>query len=257
VIALLIGLAIGAEPVVLFVSNGHVNWTEGLLRAEVSMVQNTAIWRDTRATEKDARQKLQAHLQEQALKLPVSGGLRAKDVIEQWPEIEEAMTQGLADGMGHWRVVETRYYTSGRVELVGELDLTEWLRPYASLVASGRSDAPNEKMRSSGIVVDARHLELEPSYAPRLVDPRGYPVYDLTALSKQVASTQMPVLWVRDAADIAVVERVGDSPAMMVAQGTENGHDLVLSSRDAARFRLLAGGTSLLQSAPIVIVVSP
>ena len=256
-IALLVATAFAAEPVVLSSANTQVNWTEGTLRAEVSMVRNTALWKGTRATEKDARRKLQARLQDRALKLPVAGTLRAADVMRDWPEVGEQMTQGLADGMGHWQVVETRYYTSGRVELVGELDLTEWLRPYASLVASGRADAPNEKMRSSGIVVDARGLDLEPSYAPRLVDEHGNIVYDLAALSKQVAATQMPVLWVRDAADVDVVERVGATPALMVAQGTSKGHDVLLSSRDAARFRVLSGGTSLLQTAPIVIVVDP
>ena len=43
-IALLIGLAVGAEPVVLFASNGQLDWPEGLLRSEVAMVHNTATW---------------------------------------------------------------------------------------------------------------------------------------------------------------------------------------------------------------------
>jgi hypothetical protein len=253
----LIFSAFGADPVVSFNGSGRVDWTAGVLIAEISMVQNTVIWQDTRATEKDGRRKLQARLQEQALQLPISGGIVASDIVSEWEKIGEAMTDGLADGMGHWRVVETRYFTSGRVELVGELSLTEWLRPYASVVASGPPDAPNEEMNSSGIVIDARHLDLDPSYAPRLLDEKGRIVFDLSALSKQVASNKMPVLWVQDAADVDVIKRVGNSPALMIAENVERDHDVVLTSRDAARFRLLGGGTSLLQSAPIVIVVSP
>jgi len=256
-IGLFLSMALAAEPVVFSSASTQVDWTAGVLRTEVSMVQNGVIWQDTRATEKDARRKLQARLQEQALEIPISGGLTASDVVSQWEHAGKAMTVGLADGMGHWRVVETRYFSSGRVELVGELPLTEWLRPFASLIASGPPDAPNEHMNSTGIVVDARHLDLAPSYAPRLLDARGRLVYDLSALSKQVAATTMPVLWVRDAADVEVINRVGDSPAVMVAQSVQRDNDLVLSSRDAARLRLLAGGTSLLQSAPVVIVVSP
>jgi hypothetical protein len=252
-----LSVALGAEPVVFSSATTQVDWTAGLLRTEVSMVQNGVIWQDTRATEKDARRKLQARLQVQAMDIPISGGLVASEVIAQWEQAGEAMTMGLLDGMGHWRVVETRYFTSGRVELVGELDLTEWLRPFASLIANGPTNAPNAEMNSTGVVVDARHLDLTPSYAPRLLDEKGRVVYDLSALSKQVASTTMPVLWVRDAADVEVIERVGPSPALMVAKGVQRKNDLVLSSRDAARLRLLAGGTSLLQSAPIVIVVSP
>ena len=56
---------------------------------------------------------------------------------------------------------------------------------------------------------------------------------------------------------LAVVERVGDTPALMVAQTISDSHDLVLSSRDAARLRVLSAGTSLLQRAPVVVVVKP
>lgn len=249
--------AFAAEPVLSSNGPSRVDWTSGLLITEISMVQNTVIWQDTRATEKDGRRKLQARLKEQALQLPISGGLVASDIVSEWDQIGDAMTEGLADGMGHWRVIETRYFTSGRVELVGALSLTEWLRPYASMVANGPQDAPNEKMNSSGIVVDARHLDLTPSYAPRLLDENRKVVFDLSALSKQVAANTMPVLWVQDPANVDVIKRVGDSPAIMVAEDVDRDHDVVLTSRDAARFRLLAGGTSLLQSAPVVIVVSP
>ena len=221
------------------------------------MIQPATVWSDVRATEKDARRKLQARLQDSALGVPFGRDGEVSDLMGKWEDVDSALSVGLADGMGHWRVVETRYFTSGRVELVGELDLTEWLRPYATRVASAPPDAPNETMRSTGIVVDARHLDLVPSYAPRLIDSQGRVVYDLAALSKDVASIRMPVLWVSDPADSGVVARVGESPALMVADKVEGEHDLVLTSRDAARIRVLEGGTSLLQSAPVVIVVNP
>ena len=82
-------------------------------------------------------------------------------------------------------------------------------------------------------------------------------VYELQHLSKEEASIRMPVLWVTDPADVAVVERVGETPALMVAQSVSDSHDLVLTSRDAARLRVLSAGTSLLQRAPVVVVVKP
>ena len=250
-------LGLAADPVVSEFSSGQVDWSNGVLRVEVSMIQNTAFWRDIRATEKDARRKLQGRIQDQALSLSLTSDMTASDAVSAWVDVGEALMLGLADGMGHWSVVETHYYTSGKVGLVGELDLVEWLRPYSSKLASGPPDAPNETMKSSGIVVDARHLDLDPSFAPQLMDATGKVVYSLSNLSKENASIRMPVLWVSDPTDIDVVERVGETPALMVAESVSDDNDLVLTSRDAARLRVLSAGTSMLQGAPVVIVVDP
>lgn len=250
-------LMLAAEPVVDEFRSGEVDWSKGVLRVEVSLIQNTAFWRDIRATEKDARRKLQGRIQDQALGLPLTSELTVSEAVSTWEDVGEALMIGLADGMGHWQVVETHYYTSGKVGLVGELNLVEWLRPFSSRIASAPPDSPSDTMKSSGIVVDARHLDLDPSFAPRLLDADGGVVYELQHLSKEEASVRMPVLWVTDPADIAVVERVGETPALMVAQAVADDHDLVLTSRDAARLRVLSAGTSLLQRAPVVVVVRP
>ena len=250
-------LLLATEPVVEEFRSGEVDWSRGVLRVEVSLIQNTAFWRDIRATEKDARRKLQGRIQDQALGLPLTSDMTVSEAVSTWEDVGEALMIGLADGMGHWQVVETQYYTSGKVGLIGELNLVEWLRPYSSRVASAPPDSPSDTMKSSGIVVDARHLDVQPSFAPRLLDPDGAVVYELQHLSKEEASVRMPVLWVSDPANVSVVERVGDTPALMVAQTISDSHDLVLSSRDAARLRVLSAGTSLLQRAPVVVVVKP
>ena len=189
-LALLLGFS--AEPVVWSSGPVSIDWTGGVIQVEARMIQPATVWSDVRATEKDARRKLQTRLQDSALAVPFGRDGDVSDLMGKWEDVDSALSVGLADGMGHWRVVETRYFTSGRVELVGELDLTEWLRPYATRVASAPHDAPNETMRSTGIVVDARHLDLAPSYAPRLIDSDGRVVYDLASLSKDVASIRMP-----------------------------------------------------------------
>ena len=250
-------LAITAsDPVLSKVGSGEVDWTRGVLRTEVSVVANTDAWEGTRATEMEARHQLEARFFAIAGRLPVSAKLTASNVMSRFPAVGRQMKAGLKDGVGDWHVAETRYYQSGRVVLVGELDLLDWLKPYAIEVASQKGSASLDMGTFSGVLVDARHLAVKPSYAPRFLGPASVVVYDLSHFSQRTVISTMPVLWVSDAATEQVAERVGDNPLILVAKSVAGKRDLRFSAVDAMELRDLSATGAPHQRLPIVIVVS-
>lgn len=255
ILAALLGI-VAMDPVLSKVGAGEVDWTRGVLRVEVTVAANTEAWEGTRATEMEARHQLEARFYAIAGKLPISAKLSASKVMSRFPEVGRQMKAGLKDGVGDWHVAETRYYQSGRVVLVGELDLLTWLKPYALEVASRKGSASVERGSFSGVLVDARHLSVKPSYAPRFLGPASVVVYDLSHFSQRTVISTVPVLWVSDAASAEVVERVGDKPLMLVAESVAGKRDLRFSAVDAMELRELSGTSAPHQRLPIVIVVS-
>ena len=175
--------------------------------------------------------------------------------IAQPGDLGEVLEQGISDGGGHWQVVETRYFTSGRVELVSELPLLDWLGPaLLEKQTPGEEEAAASGV-STGILVDARNVQVLPSLAPRLVGPDGEVLYGAANTLSRGRAVLAPVLWIRDPADAELGTRVGDSPLLVVAVGTRDNCDLVLSREDALRVRTIARHTRLLIDAPVAIAV--
>ncbi len=247
---------VAGEPVVSKVGSGELDWTRGVLRAEVSVTANTEAWEDTRATEMEARHQLEAKFHAIAGGVPISAKLSASKVMSRFPEVGRQMKAGLKDGVGDWHVAETHYHRSGRVVLVGELDLLAWLKPYALEVAAKKGSAALEMGAFSGVLVDARNVAVDPSYAPRFLGPASVVVYDLSHFSQRTVISTTPVLWVSDAADPEVVERVGENPLMLVAESVSGRRDLRFRAADAMSLRELAATNAPHQRIPIVIVVS-
>jgi hypothetical protein len=108
---------------------------------------------------------------------------------------------------------------------------------------------------STGLLVDARGLPVQPVFAPRLLAPDGDTLYDAGSLSASRSVGRSPVIWIKDPVASGLSERVGSHPLIVVADRVERGGDLVLSARDAARVRAIAAGADLLSAAPVAILV--
>jgi len=253
---LLIGLAFATpgHSVVQELSGGRLDWTRAVLTVEAAAVPHAVNGGSLKATEQEARLKLVATVKSLAREIPVDSGRRCIDLMAEGDAAGSALEDGLQEGRGHWRVVETRYHSSGRVELVAELSLVEWIRP--ALVGAGLGLEPTAHPgTSTGVLVDARSLEIQPVFAPRLLAPDGQVLYEVGSLSASRSMSRAPVLWIRDPVAPGLAKRVGGSPLVVVADRVERGSDLVLSPRDAARMRAIAASADLLSSAPVAVVI--
>jgi hypothetical protein len=241
------------SPVVSEYSGGVVDWEEGVARVRVVATPNTNMWSDQRATEQDARGRVALQIAALAELIPYDGSTTGGDLISGTGEVAEGLNKGLLDAVGNWRVVESIYYTDGRVELVGELNLFEWFSPVAVSQASADGERPEIDGRSTGVIIDARTLSLEPSYSPSIVGSNNSIVYNAEYMSPASSAVRPPVRWNSDVVGSSVISLVGDSPLLIIARDVD-GDDIVVSDSDAARLRAIGMGTRLLQEGRVVVL---
>ncbi len=231
--------------------NGRIDWTHTQLIVESSGGQNTGAWTDSKLVEQTAVSQLELRVEQSAMALPFDEERRAEDLAQD-PSLGTALEEGLAS----WTIRETRYYSSGRVELEAQVDLQDWLRPVLVAEALGDPDAPTQPTEVSGVVVDARGLDLKPALAPKLLAPGNQEVlYSSASLTKETAAVAVPVIWVTDASDPEAIERAGDHPAFFDVEAVRGNTELILRAEDAAQLRTLAANTDLLRTARVVVVI--
>lgn len=244
--------AIAAAPVVEDLGGGRINWTTLELEAEV-VGQGSGGLGDYDVTEGEARSRLGPRILELARRVRIDRETTAGEILSAGDALADAVDGNLA----LWEVDEATYFASGRVSLTATLPLEKWLRPAMVQRATAVERASPGGVGPSGLVVDARGLEVRPSLAPRLLGEDGVVVYDSASLTPAAATLRGPVVWVTDPADTRAVRRAGEQPLFVRASTVDASYDLRLPSDDVARVRDGAATWSFLRQGAVVIVVSP
>jgi len=220
-----------------------VDWTTGHVRASGTARRLGS--EGTQAIEELARRKVDDKVRASVLAVAVAPGRALGDLAaspELWPGVETRL--------GRWVETENRYYSSGRVEVIGALSLVEVLKALTMASARPRVGEPGEY---TGALLDARGTGARPCFAPVVVDADERVLYE-GRLWLEAAVSELPVVWVGDAADPAA-QRAGDKPlagAVSRAEGCRLGLDGAL----AEQFEALARSATL-GSARLVVVVDP
>lgn len=243
---LLLALVLGglaAEPVRRPVSGAaSVNWTEGRLEI-VARAEPVSGSTDPRALEQAAIRDVAALVEGALDAVPVDPAQRLGSVPGL--PVDRAARS--------WRVVETRYFASGPVEVVGGVPLSDVLAPWNTGRAETVPETPLPD-KASGLVVDARGLDVTPVWSPRIEGPGGEVLYD-GVLWSHLAWETAPVVWVDDPAT-AAAGIAGDTPVLALASEGGWGR-VVLGPDDADAVRSTFVGTSAHRSGTVVIVVDP
>ena len=111
----------------------------------------------------------------------------------------------------------------------------------------------------TGLVVDARGLELYPTMAPRIYDENGLEVYGPAYVSREFA-VQSGMVRYGNNLEVAIAgPRVAGNP--LVVKGlrtTQPGHsDIVISNADASKIRASSAHLFFLKKCRVLVVVSP
>jgi hypothetical protein len=234
-------------PVVRPVASGVVvNWTSLALEAEASARGHGT--EDTEAIEQLARREVDLAMRQGADRVQLAEGVSFADLSD-----DPALGDALASRLPRWEVAESRYYTSGRVELLARLSLQELLKPYT--LAQARPAIPDDGARAgpTGLLIDARGTEVTPSWSPRVITPEGAEIL-VVRMWDDDAVNAAPLVWVTDPADGAAA-RAGASPLIVRAAGAQD-TALVVSGEDATALRGFAAARPLGQGR-VVVVVDP
>jgi hypothetical protein len=256
VIALLAALVVSApvfafDPVVEQLPDGRVDWTSLRLLASAEGVPSSGVMVNLESLEGDARQRLGPRMLAMARKVRVSAELTAADLLDA----KDAVADRIDDNLMLWEVFEVRYFTSGGVEMEGALPLQSWLRPALVSLAKGKDRTGPATAPTSGLIVDARGLDVSPALSPRLRSGAGTELYSLAMMTVLAASQRTPVVYVTDPADAAAGKRAGTQPLFVRAIGVSADTDLVLSDADTAALTQAAADAPFLLQGNVVVVV--
>src|SRR6266849_475688 len=171
------------------------------------------------------------------------------DLIEQ-PEIGDKVRQLI----GKYRITAKRYFSDHGLELDVELPLppiADLVLPPGSPPPRAGGAAPNQ---SSGLIVDARGLDLTPALAPRLLDEQGKEVYGIVFLSAEARRSVGVAAYSKVMADAKKSNRIGERTLTVKALKV-TGSNLTLGS--AAVRAIEKSIPTYLNDGRVVIVLGP
>jgi len=235
------------------VGPGRVDWTNCVLHATANADAASGAFGDAPVVEQQARTRLGPAILQTAQEVRISAETKAGDVIARG----EAPGRLLDQELSSWQATETRYHASGRIEIDGQLDLLAWLKPVLDTLAAAPVPQGQPHSNTTGVVVDARKLPLQPSIAPLLRAPSAEVLYGVNLMNPVVARKRTPVLYVTDPADPRSVKRAGDDPIFVRATAVSDRVDIVLDPQDAIRLRTTLRDPWIAAEGHVVIVVDP
>jgi len=123
------------------------------------------------------------------------------------------------------------------------------------------SQSTLERAVVTGVIVDARGLDFEPSMSMRLFDPQGRQIYttthpNLELNASYVASEGTAAYTTTPEQAKALTNRIGDRPHLIRAQRIR-GYDLVLSAQDATFLEQANQRDRFLDNFRVVVIWDP
>ncbi len=240
-------------PVTSQLAGASVDWTHMVLTMSDQAQPAPGSHAELQVTEQQARQHLGPRLLEAAGRVQLDHATTVRDLIDARTPVGEHLGQESSS----WHVTETRYHSSGQVEITAELDLATWLRPAAYAGAADGDPPRGERSSFTGIVIDARGLSAQGALAPRLLASDGDVLYALDQVHESIARKRTMVQYVTDPADPLAFARAGASPLLLRAADLHSDVDLVLSVDDSIRFQTVSRDARLLTEALVVLVLDP
>lgn len=146
----------------------------------------------------------------------------------------------------NFKTGDPRYLSDGSVEIDVEIavkDISDIILPklmgqMITPAAPGAvTPAPSPTGSYTGLVIDARGLNLRPAMAPKVVDETGKEIYGTSYVGRDYAVKIGVVGYSKDVDQASKSDRIGGSPLVIKgikASGTPNGVDVVVSNNDAA-----------------------
>jgi len=120
-----------------------------------------------------------------------------------------------------------------------------------------KSDKLPEMQAFTGLIVDARGVDLVPAMAPRIFDETGQEVYGASFVSREYTVQAGVSAYLIDLDSAGSRDRIGNRP--LIVRGLrvlgQNRCDIVISNADAAKLRRSSEHLEFLKQARVMVVV--
>ncbi len=257
---------------------GHINWTSGNLSAEgfgappPSAPPAAMETMATRAATGVARRNL--------LELVEGVTIDSETIVENFMVKSDVITSHVHGIIKHAFVTEKRVLPDGNVEVVLTMNLWGHGSLMSNLIQKTSQSSPSHSQADSytGIIIDARDLDVQPATFPSITDDTGAFFYGKETVSmdrlRQMGIVQYVIPAIRTSAMQSAPfmrsvsdkpptpnpqKRVGPRPLRL--QGVRKtgalGTDIMISAADAEKVRRTPALMDLLRQANVIIVIDP
>jgi hypothetical protein len=257
-------LARGQQPLTQVIGSGEINWSDQVIRATGSGAPNPDAPNIAAArigAERAAKADALRNILETIKGVRIDSETLVVNAMTQNDSIR-TQVQGIVRGA---RAVATRYLSDGAVEVTLEIRMANPSAPADSLGATvlppqafGSQGVPKAgNPVYTGVVFDARGLNIRPAMSPKVLDEEGREVYGSAFVSQEWATKYGIAGYVKDLEAAQKNDRVATNPLVIKAAkvaGT-GGCDLVIRNTDAQGMRDMSKNLSFLEQCRVLIVV--
>lgn len=265
---------------------GGIDWTNGLVRATGIGSPNPNMPPGAqRAGAIEAAKQLALR---NLLQMVKGMYLNSETTVENAITTNDVVRSRVEGIVRNFRVVDTRYLSDGSVEVDVEVPLSSFYdiiipegqqvgkaplvcptcgqpwpagRPYPSNLPGGAAaTAPGGQPAGAvytGLIIDARGLNIRPALAPKVLDELGNEVYGTGYVNRDYAVQIGVVGYDKDLDRARQNERVKDRPLIVkgVNATGSNRTDVVISNADAQVIRGAAANLNFLQQCKVMIIL--
>ena len=181
----------------------------------------------------------------------------------------DVITTQVSGIVRNFRVVDTRYMSSGDVEVDVEVPMSgiltdallpQWGQPMQvgqgfPVDPSGYSLPQNAVF--TGLIIDARGIGARPAMAPKILDENGNEVYGTGYVSREYAVQIGVVGYEKDINRAKTNERVTDNPLVVKAtKASGSGQsDIVISNNDAQNVIGAAKNLNFMENCKVMVIL--
>jgi hypothetical protein len=242
---------------------GSINWTRGVIQAKGTGIPPKEVSGNTYFREgalTDAELDASRKIFEIAKEVRIDG----TTVVGIAALRDDAILSRIENMAKNAKVVRKEYLTDGTVKIGMEMNLRggfaqlvlpQEIKPLDSITPVTMNNTSQQTY--TGLVVDARGLDVKPVMVPKIIDENYQEVYGSAFVSREYAVQQGMSGYGKDLGKILHSRRVADHP--LVVKGLKavgSGHsEIVISNADASKLRSTSESLSFLKKCRVVIVV--
>jgi hypothetical protein len=242
---------------------GSINWSRGVIQAKGIGIPPKNISGNSNARSTaliNAKLNASHKILEIVNALRIDGGT----VVGDYANKDDVIMSKITNMARNAKVVKKEYLTDGTVKIEMEMNLRggfaqlvlpKEIKPLDSITPVTMNKTSSFAV--TGLVVDARGLNVRPVMVPKILDENNQEVYGSAFVSREYAVQQGMIGYGRNLEEILNNERVADHP--LVVRGLKafdpDRSEIVISNADASRLRSTSESLYFMRKCRVIILV--
>lgn len=238
-------------------NHGQINWTDRTIIATGSGAPNlnaATVAQARLGAERVAKLDALRNILEALKGVRISSEITVKNEMVTNSKMR-TQVEGVARG---FKVLKTKYYSDGGVDLVVQMSLDGSLSDiFVKPGDKGKTLPSTGKQDNTGLILDARGLRALPALAPQVLDESGETIYNSEYLDNKAIENNGVASYFHDLIEARQDRRAGSNPLVLKAMNLATGSktDLMLSKQDADKLRGPKTNLKYLAEGKVIIVV--